>query len=127
MTPAPDCPSTVLVVDDDVDIREAITEVLEDNGYRAIGAANGREAFDRLKAEPEKPCAILLDIMMPVMDGWQFRAEQQQDPELSTIPVVVVTAHADISEAVSRMDPAAAMKKPIQLTELLALIAKLCP
>ena len=127
MTPAPGCPSTVLVVDDDADIRESISEVLEDHGYRAIGAANGREAIDRLKAEPEKPCAILLDIMMPIMDGWQFRDVQRQDPDLSTIPVVVVTAHADVDEARNRMDVVAAMKKPIQLTELMALIAKLCP
>jgi CheY-like chemotaxis protein len=100
--------------------------VLEDNGYQPLPAANGREAIDQLRAATTKPCAILLDIMMPVMDGWQFRAAQQQDPELSSIPVVVVTAHADIQEAVEKMQVAGALKKPVQLDALLEIVSRFC-
>src|SRR3954470_23175677 len=82
---------TVLVVDDDQDIREALCDLLADAGYRAASVANGKEALIYLKSG-ELPCVILLDLMMPVMDGWEFRRQQQGDPRLSKIPVVVITA-----------------------------------
>ncbi len=116
----------VMVVEDDWDVRESIVEVLEDNDYRSMRAANGREALDRLRAAQSKPRVILLDIMMPIMDGWQFRALQRQDPELRSIPVVVLTAHANIEEAASRMKAAASLKKPIQLKTLLSIVGKFC-
>src|SRR5579862_4602951 len=67
--------SGILIVDDDPDIRDSLKEVLEDEGYEVNGVANGREALDYLRKSP-RPCVILLDLMMPVMDGWQFRREQ---------------------------------------------------
>jgi CheY-like chemotaxis protein len=115
-----------MVVEDDGDIRQSIAEILEDNAYRAVGAANGQEAFDRLRSANEKPCVILLDIMMPVMDGWQFRALQRDDPELGEIPIVVLTAHANIDEALTRMAAAACLKKPVQLDLLLETIRRFC-
>src|ERR1700704_6092909 len=84
----------VLVVDDDTDIRETIEEVLADNDFPAIGAENGAVALERLRSDVEPPCVILLDMMMPVMDGRTFRLAQQDDPTLSDIPVVVLSAHA---------------------------------
>ena len=84
---------TILVVDDDADIRDSVAEVLEDAGYRVQQAANGREALDYLQASAY-PCIILLDLMMPVMDGPQFRAAQQSKPTLAGIPVVVISAGA---------------------------------
>jgi CheY-like chemotaxis protein len=126
MTTTPVCENCVMIVDDDPDVRESIAEVLEDSGYRPISAGNGREAMELLRAAVAKPCAILLDMMMPVMDGWQFRAQQQEDPELSSIPVVVVTAHADISEVVAQLDVAAALKKPLQLDALLQTVSRFC-
>ena len=69
--------SGILIVDDDPDIRDSLKEVLEDEGYEVNGVANGREALDYLRKSP-RPCVILLDLMMPVMDGWQFRKEQKQ-------------------------------------------------
>ena len=120
------CSDLVMVVEDDQDVRQAISEVLEDNAYRSLTASNGQEAIDELRSGPQRPCLILLDIMMPIMDGWQFRSLQQQDPELSDIPVVVLTAHADIQEAVRRMQAAACLKKPVQLTSLLATIDQIC-
>jgi CheY-like chemotaxis protein len=116
----------VMVVEDDRDVREAIAEILEDNDYRPIRASNGQEALDRLRAGGIKPCVILLDIMMPVMDGWQFRTQQRQDPQLSSIPVIVLTAHANVVEAANGMQAAASLKKPIQLDDLLSLVKRLC-
>jgi CheY-like chemotaxis protein len=85
---------TVLVVDDDHDLRESVMELLEDHGYRAVGAVDGREALYLLHTAPAKPNVILLDLMMPVMDGLRFREEQLGDPEIAPIPVIVMTAHS---------------------------------
>src|SRR5207248_2059822 len=80
---------TVMVVEDDADVREAIAEVLSDCEYKPVHAANGAEALHRLRTAEVRPCVILLDMMMPTMDGWQFRAEQKSDPSVSDIPGVV--------------------------------------
>src|ERR1051325_2493173 len=84
------CPG-ILVVDDDADIRESLREVLEDEGYQVSCVANGLEALRHLR-QGNRPCVILLDLTMPVMDGWQFRREQKQDATISDIPLVVITA-----------------------------------
>ena len=120
------CSEIVLIVEDDLDLRESIAEVLEDNEYRPLGAANGKEAFERLRSAPERPCVILLDIMMPVMDGRQFRAIQREDPELGTIPVVVMTAHVDHEEARRSLAADAFLKKPVHIDPLLATVAQFC-
>ena len=80
------------MVDDDPDIRDSLREVLEDEGYEVACVGNGREALDHLKTASPRPCVILLDLMMPVMDGWQFRREQKQDADIADIPLVVITA-----------------------------------
>ena len=82
---------SILIVEDDSDLREALSEVLRDEGYSVESAADGREALDRLRRDL-RPSLILLDLTMPVMNGWQFRAEQRRDPALSEIPVVVLSA-----------------------------------
>ena len=87
----------VLVVDDDPDIRETIVEVLEDHGYKAIGAANGATALATLRAQSITPCLILLDMMMPVMDGETFRHEQLKVPEWADIPVVLMSAYQNVA------------------------------
>jgi CheY-like chemotaxis protein len=118
--------NVVMVVEDDRAVRESIVEVLEDNDYRPVGAANGKEAIEQLRARAKKPCVILLDIMMPIMDGSEFRALQSEDPELSSIPVVVLTAHAHTDEAAQGMHAAAWLKKPVQLDALLTVVDQLC-
>jgi CheY-like chemotaxis protein len=118
--------SVVLIVEDDRDIRESILEALEDNDYHPVGASNGKEALDKLRHGMARPCVILLDIMMPIMDGWQFRALQREDPELSSIPVVVLTAHTSIEDASQRMHAAACLKKPVPLSVLLSTVNRLC-
>jgi CheY-like chemotaxis protein len=81
----------VLVVEDDDATRESLERFFEDHGYEVISAKNGSEALALLGAG-ERPALILLDLMLPVMDGWQFRKAQLADPRYSGIPVVVVTA-----------------------------------
>lgn len=101
-----------MVVEDDHLIREAIAEALDEEGFEVIEAANGREALDKLHSE--QASLVLLDLMMPVMDGWQFREEQLQDPELSTIPVVVLSAVQD-----ERVPADRHFSKPCDLDDLL--------
>lgn len=116
----------VLVVDDDPDIREAMIEVLEESGHQATGAANGNEALAQLRASSEHPCLILLDLMMPVMDGREFREEQMRDPALSPIPVVVISAFRDVEHTAQQMKVAAHVKKPVSLRDLVQLVERYC-
>jgi CheY-like chemotaxis protein len=114
----------VLVIDDDADIRDVLAEVLEENGYTVSTASNGREALERLRAGASPPSFILLDVMMPIMDGWQFRAEQVRDPTLASIPVVVITAVGDARLVAEQMKAAGALRKPVRLKDLLASVAQ---
>jgi CheY-like chemotaxis protein len=81
--------ATILVIHDD--IREALATVLDEAGFRVMTAANGREALERLREDPQ-PDVVLLDLMMPEMDGYQFRAEQQRDPALRAIPTLIFSS-----------------------------------
>jgi CheY-like chemotaxis protein len=81
----------VLVVDDDFSTREALTELLQDRGYSVISGADGREALNYLR-DTSAPGIIILDLMMPVMDGWEFLEHQSHEPALLDIPVIVMTA-----------------------------------
>ena len=123
---SPGCDRRVLVVEDDRDIRDSILEVLEDNAYEPLTASNGKEALERLRDPGRRPCVILLDIMMPVMDGWSFRAAQTEDSELKTIPVVVLTAHASAAQTARQMHAAGFLRKPVELDALLAAIERHC-
>jgi CheY-like chemotaxis protein len=117
----------VMIVDDDRDVRESLAEVLEDHGYRSVAAANGKEALDRLRSLQSHPCLILLDLMMPVMDGRQFRAEQRHDKALGGIPVLVFSAHTNVEEAGADLGASACLRKPIELPRLLEAVRALCP
>ena len=122
----PGCSRTVLVVEDDVDTRTALVEVLQDGNYRLLTAENGKVALDELRAARCPPCVILLDVMMPVMDGNQFRQEQQKDPALEKIPVVVLSAHADAVASATQMGAAGFLKKPVDLGDLLRTVEQFC-
>ena len=113
---------SILIVDDDADIREIIGDVLEEEGYRVTGAANGKEALRLLKDENLRPDLILLDIMMPEMDGWTFRAEQRKDPELAEIPILVFTAYGSPKAVARQLQAAGFVRKPLRLDDLLAMI-----
>ena len=116
----------VLVVDDDVHIRYALVDALEDEGYRALCASNGAEALQVLREMPNPPALILLDLMMPVMDGWQFRAQQRRDPLLSKIPVVVVSAIGNGMGEAFQVSASAYLKKPFLIQDLVATVDSLC-
>jgi CheY-like chemotaxis protein len=116
----------VLVVDDDRDIRDSLIEMLEAHGYRAAGAANGREALALLETSPHPPCLILLDLMMPVMDGRGFREEQLKHPAWAQIPVVVISAYSD-AQAQARALDLECLRKPLGLRPLIEVVRRHCP
>ena len=117
----PDCPRGVLIIDDDDAVRESLADALEDAEYSPISAANGQEALEYLQ-KGGRPCVILLDLMMPIMDGWEFRAAQLADPALGPIPVIVLSAVNEIG----RVAAGAVLRKPVQLTTLLEAVQRFC-
>lgn len=117
-------PTRVLIVEDDDDIRETLLEVLSDNGFEPSSAANGAEALSYLRGTNDKPHVILLDMMMPVLDGWGFRSAQLADPSLRTIPVIVLTAHASIEETAASLGVTGFLRKPVRLDPLLDAIRR---
>lgn len=82
----------VMIVDDDLDLRELLSELIQDEGYEVVQASHGAEALALLRSGHLNPSLILLDLMMPVLDGWAFRRAQMEDPALREIPVIVLTA-----------------------------------
>jgi len=121
---ADDASGTVLLVEDDFELRDALVPILEYEGHRVVSAANGKEALDRLHAMPAAPSLILLDLMMPVMSGEEFRAEQLRDPQLASIPVVVVSARSQAAEKAARMGALACLQKPFDVEELLDVVRR---
>jgi CheY-like chemotaxis protein len=108
----------VLVVDDEVDIRQAVSEVLADEGHQVTAAGDGAEAL--VMVRDFQPQLILLDLMMPGMSGWEFRRLQKDDPDLSTIPVVVLSALGKDGA----LDAADYLQKPFDLEELLTAVRR---
>src|SRR5215470_16881723 len=104
----------ILIVEDVEDIRISMAELLEEEGYEIIGAANGREALDHLASSAELPRLILLDLMMPEMDGYQFRAAQKHDPKISSIPVLLMTARGELDGRTDDLDAQGSLKKPFK-------------
>jgi|LNFM01.1.fsa_nt_gb CheY-like chemotaxis protein len=117
----------VLIVDDDSDIREALSDALTDHGYEVATAADGRDALDWLHTHPA-PCLILLDWMMPRCDGLTFRKEQKQDPDpaIAQIPVVLLTADYQFDRKRDALDALAHLSKPVSLENLLSVVQRCC-
>jgi len=116
----------VLVVDDDTEIRETMVELLMDEGYEAVGARDGIEALAQLRDPDDRWGLVLLDLMMPNMDGRTFRAEQLQDPAIAPIPVVIVSAMTDVAAAAEELKVAAHMTKPASLRDLIQVVRRYC-
>ena len=114
----------ILVVEDDERLLAALVSLLKLVGYTALGVPNGYVALERLRGE-QAPCLILLDLMMPVMDGWQFRKRQLADPKLAAVPVIVCSAHGT-SEDVAPLRVQHYVEKPLDVQALLHLIATCC-
>jgi CheY-like chemotaxis protein len=113
----------VLVVEDDEDLREIYAYVLAAAGYAPALAGDGVQALAWLRRAARPPVAILLDLMMPVMDGWQFRAHQRRDPALAGIPVIVVSAASDPAR-LHELAPAAVVPKPFAMDDLLDVLRR---
>jgi CheY-like chemotaxis protein len=114
---------TVLVVDDDRDIRDALSDVLSDESYTVVCAADGEEGMARLRAEPP-PAVILLDWMMPRCDGGCFLRQQRADPSVASIPVVLLTADPRALAHSAENGVQARLSKPVSLDELLAVVGR---
>ncbi|HEX2688883.1 MAG TPA: response regulator [Kofleriaceae bacterium] len=112
----------MLVVEDDEDIRDVLATLLHESGYNVLIAKNGEEALQRLRSEPCRPCVILLDLWMPVMDGWQFRREQRKDSSLAAIPVVALSG----DDEARALNAAAYLGKPVQLQPLVSTVERFC-
>lgn len=116
-------PEHILVVEDDKDLRDTLCQALELEGYTAVAAENGQVALRHLAAG-SRPCLILLDLMMPVMDGWAFAREQSQDPALADLPICVITAVGTSRPIPS--DAVAVVRKPFKLKDLLDVVQQHC-
>lgn len=117
----------ILVVDDNRAVREALVTLLEARGFDARGVSNGREALETLRAGFQA-CLILLDLTMPIMDGWKFRELQREDPRLAEIPVVVLATLSDATTAATKMGALAGFAKPLErLDRLVELVGTHCP
>jgi CheY-like chemotaxis protein len=116
----------ILVVDDDIAVRTGLVNLLEDEGYLVQGVANGNEALDLIRLQPAVFRLILLDLMMPDMNGWQFRIEQWRDPSIGHIPVIVLSADINVKARglPINITPAAYLQKPVEADALLALVSQ---
>jgi len=112
----------VLVVDDDPDILEALSEILEAEGFEIRRARNGKEALERL--EPDPPQLILLDLMMPVMDGWEFAQRMRQRPSVAHIPIIVLSADRNVGSKASDIGAVGHLAKPFELNDLLEMVRR---
>jgi len=115
----------ILLIEDDEDLRDAFRDLFEDEGYNVWTAANGKEALDCLRSRG-RACLIFLDLMMPVMNGWEFRAEQERDPVLAQIPVVVCTADTHAERKAREIGAAAWLPKPTDATDLVRIAQVFC-
>jgi CheY-like chemotaxis protein len=117
------------VVEDDEALREALCDALTDEGFSVSSAADGLEALELLgRAPADRPSVILLDLTMPRMNGWQFRAAQRRDDRIAGIPVVILSASGNLGdEAESLGVPSGAwLRKPVPLLSLLAMLSRYC-
>lgn len=123
MTHAPGEQEYILVIEDDSDLREILCDALQLEGYTVICAENGEAALRQLASGP-RPCMILLDLMMPVMDGWTFRREMLKDPSLAGIPVVVMTAAGAARAATVPAN--SVLLKPLQIDNVMEVVQEHC-
>jgi len=117
--------ATILLAEDNSDTRDAIAQVLVVEGYTVVTAVHGRQALEHLQGGL-RPALILLDLMMPVMDGWEFRRMQLSEPALAAIPVVLISAHDEVARAGDTLRAAGVVRKPVDIEEMLRTIEALC-
>lgn len=119
--------ATVLIVEDDADIRSSLAELFEVEGYTVATASNGQEGLDYLASTAKGfPDVVLLDLMMPVKDGFEFRRAQLENPKWAQVPVVVMSADANVRQKLEKagLPISAYLKKPVNLDDMLSLVAQ---
>jgi two-component system response regulator MprA len=117
----------VLLIEDDADVRTTLADILELEGFQVAWCEDGAAAIERLR-QGERPDVILLDLMMPQMDGWQFRATQEADPALAQIPVVVLSAQGGLTaDQVQRLHASSFLRKPIEVGQLVDALSRSQP
>ena len=115
----------IMVIEDDDDIRELMKAMLEAEGYYSITASNGEEGLELLSQSETKPCMILLDMMMPIMDGWTFAEVAKKNVQYRNIPLLAVTAFSD--QMSLRENFQGVLKKPVRFDILLDIVRHYCP
>jgi CheY-like chemotaxis protein len=116
----------ILLVEDDMDISEAVETILAEEGFKIKCVFNGKEALDFLDNTVKNPSLILLDIMMPVMNGYEFREIQLKTPEIASIPTILLTA-AEAHGDINHLKFHECLKKPLDLETLLAVVKRNIP
>jgi len=116
---------TLLLIDDHIDSRDAMEELFRREGYTVETAGHGRQALNKLY-NGLRPCVILMDLMMPVMTGFEFRQEQMRHPEFSRIPIIVYSGVTDVRRNAEQLEAAAYVEKPIAPDRLMALVRQHC-
>ena len=117
---------TVLVIDDHADLRDGLQVVLRREGYEVETAAHGREALNKLHTGL-RPCVIVMDLMMPVMNGFEFREAQLADPTLASIPLIAYSGVTDPRRTAQQLHAAAYVNKPTEVEELASVVRQFCP
>jgi CheY-like chemotaxis protein len=115
----------VLIIDDNQDFRSPLQHLLREEGYSVSTASNGQEALAFLRNHP-LPCLILLDLMMPVMNGWEFRNEQLKDSQLSSVPTVLLTGMLSLEEVSDTLHPAGYISKAAPYETILETVQRYC-
>lgn len=115
---------TILIVEDDDEIRDLLAEMLGDEGYAVLTASDGQQALDVLAAPPV-PNLIVLDLMMPNMDGWTLRSRLLEDGKLADIPVVVLSGAADLRQGASGLQAVRVLTKPVKWNTFLDVVREL--
>jgi CheY-like chemotaxis protein len=116
---------TILLVENDADIRESLVELLELRGYQVTATDDGHKALERLETGP-LPCLIILDLMLPAMSGWEFRRRQLADNRWSDIPVVLLSGVNNLPQESRRLKAVAFLLKPINFDSLYETIGRYC-
>src|SRR5262249_19235564 len=125
MEPEKTARGSVMIIDDDDRIRQSLADLLDLEGYEVITAGNGQEALNYLRRLP-LPSLILLDVMMPIMDGWEFRSQLLKDEKLASIPVVITSSISAAYQLKGHLQSVSYLEKPFDSEQLLALVKRYC-
>lgn len=117
---------SILIIDDDFGIRDSLSQLLNDEGFRVTSAADGEEALNFLLQNPNHPCLILLDLMMPGVNGWEFRRQQKQNPMLASIPIAIISADRDLKAHAVALEADEYIDKPIDADVLFQVVGRYC-